>query len=104
MSGRDIIGKETGEPQRVVAEVDHHPEAALAAARLQIRQDVHQIPVLLVVMPVDPPGAVPLPEVEQHRGQVVGQLAVVDARAPERVAHDHVEEQRLGRAPASCAP
>jgi hypothetical protein len=95
--GRDIIGKEAGEPQGVVAQVHHDAEAALAPARLQIRQNVHEIAVPLVVVPVDAPGTIALPEVEQQRGQVVGQLAVVYPGAPERMPYHDVEEQRLGR-------
>ena len=101
--GRDIIGKEAGEPERVVAEVDHHPEAPLAVARLEVGEDVDQIAVLLVVMPVDPPGPVPLPEIEQQRGEVVGQLAVVDAGAAAARAAPARRRTAARTGPASCA-
>ena len=34
-------------------------------------------PVALVIVPIDTPGAVPLPELEQHCREIVGHLAVV---------------------------
>jgi hypothetical protein len=77
--------------------MDHHLEATGAVARLQVGQDVHQIAMALVVVPVYPPRPVPLSEIEQHRGQVVGQFPVVQPGGPEGLAHEDVEEQRLRR-------
>jgi hypothetical protein len=81
-AGCDIIGKESREPQRVVPEVDHHLEATGAAGCLQIGQYVHEIPVSLVVVPIDAPRPVPLPELQQERRQIVRQVSIVEARGP----------------------
>ena len=47
----------------------------------------------LVIVPVDPPGPVTLAESHQHGGEVVGEVAVVDATPAQRVSHDHIEEE-----------
>ena len=97
MARRDIIGKQSRQPQGVVAEVHHNPEAAVALRGLEVGQDVHEVLVPLVVVPVDAPRPVSLPEVEQQGGQVVRQIAVVDAGPPQRVTDHHVKEERLRR-------
>ena len=67
------------------------------AGGLEIGQNVDQIPVSLVVVPVHPPGPVPLAELHQEGGQVVGQVAIVEAGAPQRMPNEDIEEERLGR-------
>ena len=93
---RDIVGKQAGEPEGMIPQVGHHPEASFADTRLQIRQDIDQVPVTLVVVPVDAPGAVPLPEFQKQGRQIVGKIPVIDARASERLPRQHVEKERLG--------
>jgi hypothetical protein len=97
VSRGDIIGKEAGEPEGVVAQMEHHAKSALARARLEIDENVHQIAVALVVVPVHAPRPVALAELQQKRSEIVGQIAVVHPGVPERVPHDHEEKQRLGR-------
>jgi hypothetical protein len=51
----------------------------------------------LVVMQVDAPSPVSLAEGHQHRGEVVRKVAVIDAAPAQRVPHDHIEEEMVGR-------
>src|SRR3954452_10569146 len=94
-AGGDIIGKESAEPERVVPEMHHHLEAAIAGSRLEVRQNVDHVAVLLVVVPVDSPSSIPLSEFQEQGGEIVGELALFQAGAPERMPHDYVEKQRL---------
>ena len=68
----------------------------LPARGLEVLQDVDEVAVPLIIVPVDAPCAVPVTEGHQHRRQVVGEVAVVDAAPSQRMPHDHVEEQVVG--------
>src|SRR5437867_821962 len=93
----DIIGKEPSQPERVVAEVQHDLEPAVAARGLEVRQNIDEVVVPLVVVPVDPPGPVALPELEEQCRKVVSQFPLFEAGALERMPDEDVEKERLGR-------
>ena len=97
LSRGDVIGKEPGQPERVVAEMHQHPEAALTAGGLEVLQDVHEIVMPLIIVPVDAPRAIAVTERHEHRRQVVGEVAIIDATPPQRMPHHHVEEEVVGR-------
>ena len=96
MSRRDIIGKQAGEPERVVAEMQHHPEAPVTCARLEIR-GIHQVAMALIVVPIHAPRPVALSEFEQERGEIIGELSIIHPRAAERMPHDDEIEEGFGR-------
>ena len=77
--------------------MQHDLEAAVAAGGSRSSQNIDQVAVPLVVVPVDPPGAVALSELQQQCGEIVGQVPIVQAGAPERMPHEDVKEERLGR-------
>ena len=68
----DIIGKESGQPERVVSEVDHHLEAAVA---LGVRLIVHRPQSRTITLVVDrwKPG---LPDERQRRVRSRGDVRV----------------------------
>jgi hypothetical protein len=75
--------------------VDHDLESAVANRRLQIGQNVDQVAVALIIVPIDPPGPVSLPELEQQGREVVGQIAILDAGGSQRVPNHDIEEECL---------
>jgi len=75
--------------------VNHHLEPPIARGRFEICQDVHQIAVPLVIVPVDTPSAIVLAELEQKCGEIVGKLSVIEAKASERMPNQDIKEQRL---------
>ena len=77
--------------------MDHHLEAAVSGGGFEVRQDVHQIAVSLVVIPVNSPGAVSLAEFQQQGSEIVGQVAFLEARTAQGLANQDVKEERLGR-------
>ena len=60
----------------------------------EVLHDVDEIAVALVVGPADTGMPVVIAELEQQRGQIVRELAVVDGRGAQGVPHRHVREQR----------
>ena len=59
----------------------------------EVLHDVDEIAVALVVGPTDARVPVVIAELEQQRGQVVGELTVVDGRGAQGVPYRHVREQ-----------
>ena len=96
-AGCDIIGKETAQPERIIPQVNHDLEAAVAGGALEVVENVDQIAMALVVVPVDSPGPIALAEPEQDCGEVIRQIAIFQTEPPEGVADEHIEKQRLGR-------
>src|SRR5215210_5396015 len=91
-SGRDIIGKESRQPERVVAEMHHDFEATVSSGRLQVRKNINHIMVPLVVVPINPPGPIALPELQEQGCQIISNLAVIEPGAHQRMADEYVEE------------
>ena len=90
---RDEIGKQTGQPQGVVAQMHLEMEAAFRGATL-LRQIVHnfrQIVVGLVIDRLRPDRPVLSPEFEQQGGQVIGDLPLIQARQDYRIARAQIE-------------
>jgi len=95
MSRRDIIGKEPGQPERIIAQVHHHFEAAVTTRGFEIGQDVHHVAVALIVVPVYAPRAISLPEVEQQCRQVVSEIPILNTGTAESMANQYVKEERF---------
>ena len=91
-----VVRKQSREPQAVVAEVRLQQEAPLPRPVLlgEVRDDVHEIVVGLVVSAADPAVAAVIPELEQQRGEVVRERAVVHAAGEQRVPHSSIGEER----------
>src|SRR2546426_7808422 len=97
--GRHVVGEQPGEPETVVAQMHAQQEPALAGVVQagEIRHQVDEIGVALVVGAADPRVAVVIAELEHEGSEVFRELAVVDACSEQGVAHRHVREQQRRR-------
>ena len=62
--------------------MQHDLKPAVATGRFEVCQDIDDIAVPLVIVPVDPPGPVALSELEEECGEVIGQVSVFEAGSP----------------------
>jgi hypothetical protein len=95
LPGGDVIGIQTSQPEGVVSQVREHLEAPLTVGSLEIGQDIDQIAMLLIIIPVHPPGPVALAEFEQQRRDIVGQFPVVTPGPEQGMADQDVKKEWL---------
>ena len=93
---RDVVREQAREPQAVVPELRLQQECAFAGFVVprQIRDDVHQVMVGLVVGPPHPGMPVVVAELEQQYREIVGEIPVVYVSGKQGVTHGDVREQR----------
>src|SRR3990172_7109806 len=94
---RNAFGEQARKPERIVAEVNRDLELTVAARRRQVRQNIHQVEMFLIIYVVDVSGSMPDPELPDNRREIVGDGAILDAHIEQGAPNQDVEQQGGGR-------
>jgi hypothetical protein len=93
--GLDVMRKQSAQPERIVAQMDHDAETALPGRFVEVGENIYQVAMRVIVVPGHPVRPVALPEFEQQGREVIGHLGLRHFGLKERVTHQDVEKQDL---------
>lgn len=96
LARRDVVGEKTRQPHCVITKVSQHQESAFPLGLFQVSENVNEISVPLVVVPVHSHCAVAPAEFKKNRSQIIGHVAIIETVPEQRVTNRYIKEKGLG--------